>query len=509
MEREPEHWKGREVARLLALVEAERRYYQEIVAGIPVGLLIVSSDLAVISSNREIRRILGFRPGEPAVQSVESLFPPEVADTVRSVLQSGAPGSVSMRSGEPERALTIHVQRIRNWEDDPQPEALLTVETAIAAGIGVPPPGDGPVPAAEVLDSLDAIVWAVEVPSMRFLYVNEKAQDLLGYPVEKWLRSATFWSDRIHLTDRNWVLNAYRRSIANWSRLNCEFRAVSSHDRPVWLRESARMLQDPQGRARHLIGVAVDVTRRHMLDGQTAQSQRVEAANALARRVAEEITNQVTVISGYSEQLLSAMGPSNPLGFDLRAIQTATAKLETLAAQLSSAQPRLTWPGTVLDLMELLRPLDEGSSLELEWKLFPSPVHVRVDPQWMSHFLALFVKKAKQNRAGRLKIECAPMEIEEVVTPSSSALACGDYAMVTFTDDGETMSCESREALFDSILPSRELEDLGPGLAKAYSFVRQWGGNISVLANLPKGNVIQIYLPVAVGPDPGGLNVSE
>ena len=81
--------------------------------------------------------------------------------------------------------------------------------------------------------------------------------------------------------------------------------------------------------------------------------------------------------------------------------------------------------------------------------------------------------------------------------------------MVTFTDDGETMSCESREALFDSFLPSRELEDLGPGLAKAYSFIRQWGGTISVLANLPKGNVVQIYLPVAVGPDPGGLNVSE
>ena len=43
-----EQWKAREVARLLALVETERRYYQEIVASIPVGLLVLSTDLAII-----------------------------------------------------------------------------------------------------------------------------------------------------------------------------------------------------------------------------------------------------------------------------------------------------------------------------------------------------------------------------------------------------------------------------------------------------------------------------
>ena len=58
MERaELEPWKGREVARLLALVESERRYYQEIVASIPVGLLVLSHDFLIVSSNRAIRRI--------------------------------------------------------------------------------------------------------------------------------------------------------------------------------------------------------------------------------------------------------------------------------------------------------------------------------------------------------------------------------------------------------------------------------------------------------------------
>jgi len=83
-----EQWKAREVARLLALLETERRYYQEIVAYIPVGILVLSSDLSVISSNRAIRKIFGLRGGE-ALRRVESLLPQEVLRQVPEVLRTG------------------------------------------------------------------------------------------------------------------------------------------------------------------------------------------------------------------------------------------------------------------------------------------------------------------------------------------------------------------------------------------------------------------------------------
>ena len=50
-----------EVARLLTLVETQRRYYQDIVASIPVGLLVLSSDLAIVLANGAARRIFGLR----------------------------------------------------------------------------------------------------------------------------------------------------------------------------------------------------------------------------------------------------------------------------------------------------------------------------------------------------------------------------------------------------------------------------------------------------------------
>jgi len=51
-----EAWNSREVARLLALVENQRRYYQDMVASLPVGLVVLSANRTVVSANRAFRQ---------------------------------------------------------------------------------------------------------------------------------------------------------------------------------------------------------------------------------------------------------------------------------------------------------------------------------------------------------------------------------------------------------------------------------------------------------------------
>ena len=70
-----EQWKSREVARLLTLIETQRRYYQDIVASIPVGLLVLSSDLAVILANAAARKALGLRTGDSLQRRLDTLLP--------------------------------------------------------------------------------------------------------------------------------------------------------------------------------------------------------------------------------------------------------------------------------------------------------------------------------------------------------------------------------------------------------------------------------------------------
>src|SRR5581483_9410334 len=82
-------WNSADVARLLALRESERRYYQEIVAGIPDGLLVVTSDLRVVSANAAVRRIFDLRATEPLRASLEVSPPRKALERGRVVLSGG------------------------------------------------------------------------------------------------------------------------------------------------------------------------------------------------------------------------------------------------------------------------------------------------------------------------------------------------------------------------------------------------------------------------------------
>jgi PAS domain-containing protein len=89
MERvDQDYWRSREVARLLALVETQRRYYQEIVASIPVGLMVLSSDLTILMANGAARKILGLQMGESR-RRMDTILPASLLDRIEEVLQTG------------------------------------------------------------------------------------------------------------------------------------------------------------------------------------------------------------------------------------------------------------------------------------------------------------------------------------------------------------------------------------------------------------------------------------
>jgi PAS domain S-box-containing protein len=502
-----EHLNPREVARLLSLVETERRYYQEIVASIPVGLLIVSSDLHVSSSNRELRKIFGLGSGDRMQGNIQQFLPQWVLDKVREVMATGTPQikiPVAV-PGEPELVLRVSIRPIRNWDDASLQEALLTIE----AGNGAGPVSHGteldetPLPVAGLLDSLDAIIWAVELPGKNFLYVNEKAEELLGFPPEKWLETPTFWADRIFVEDRDWMLRGYDQSIETWARHHCEYRANTSRGRPVWLRESARILQDDAGQARHLIGFAVDVTQQRLLDGQYVQGQRVEAASRLANRAAHEIANQVMVISGYAEDLLATLDADSPLRADVREISAATNRLRTLMEQLSSsakAQPLSADPIDLNDFLKKLEPhlqANPAVSRRLELKLFPAPIAVRAQSVELRQTILALIERARRAspEGGTITIECAPEEVEGLLGRPEPTLRPGVYAVISIEDEGATLDAPTRASLFEPTIQTSAGVSTEPALAQVYQWVRQWGGDLAVSPRAPRGSIFQIYLP--------------
>jgi CheY-like chemotaxis protein len=76
-------------------------------------------------------------------------------------------------------------------------------------------------------------------------------------------------------------------------------------------------------------------------------------------------------------------------------------------------------------------------------------------------------------------------------------LAPGHYAVITIEERDGALSQQAQMALFESVLPARDLPgETGAIVSRGYTFVRQWGGDISVF-NTPEGTRISIYLPFA------------
>ncbi|MGH2793134.1 MAG: PAS domain-containing protein, partial [Actinomycetota bacterium] len=111
-----------------------------------------------------------------------------------------------------------------------------------------------------LVDSLDAIVWEADTHTMQPFYVSRRAEKMLGYPAENWIKEAGFWETILHPDDRATVIETRRSAFADRQRYDIEYRALTQDGRVRWLRELGDIVDEEEGpQAR---GIMVDVTSR-------------------------------------------------------------------------------------------------------------------------------------------------------------------------------------------------------------------------------------------------------
>jgi PAS domain S-box-containing protein len=574
-----EQWKPKEVARLLALVEAERRYYQEIVAGLPVGLLVLSSDLSVISANMAIRRIFHLRSGDALRGRLDVLLPGDVLDKVREAFSSGAPQGNITTSIRPEHgggALRVTIQPIRSWDYTEEQEALLTIveesaasappveskaepeaepaaepvaeaepaaeaeapveatpaaeaepiaeaavipepeppsESAIAetpaeapAAAGpsepepVPEPIAEPIPesipepgAVELLQSLGAIVWASSLPDLRFLFVNDAAERLLGWNAEHWTTAPAFHLARIHPDDRARVVRAYSAAFQQGVPVTVEFRAVQADGGSRWVREAVRPLLDEQGAPQHAVGVAIDVTERRREEEARIQAARADALTKLCSRLAHDMNNLLMIVNGYSEDILTTLAGASPLQADLAEVRRAGERLSGIAEQLLAFTRRKAEEAAPLDATSLLREVaaSSGGTLPAGITLRVSAtesVWVRAAHEQLSQSVRAFVEYAAHTLTGGGEI-------------ALGTEAAADFPAITINHAGGNADPAAWQGLFEGILPVKDgPADAVQGISRAWSWVQQWGGVIEVETAPGGGTKVAIRLPAGEAP---------
>ena len=531
-----DQWRGREVARLLALVETQRRYYQEIVASIPVGLLVLSSDLSILLANGAARKIFGLHAGESA-RRMDTILPASLLDRIEEVLKTGVQQTgVMVETGRDKRRLRVGILAIRNWDEEAAQEALLTVEdltgvavlpevvTASAAITAEPEPSTQapaepsvvePLPAIsaqQFIDNVDAVVWAVELPSMNFVYASPQAEKLLGFAPDHWTNHPSFWLDRVHDSDRDWIAESYQRVIEKGGETgaahSCEFQAITAEGSTVWLREYARLLPasegSPEGQPRYMIGVAVDVTERRMLEDQLVQSERVEAVSRLASRMAHDMNNMLMILTGYSEEMLTGLPAGSALRADVQEILAATDRMSGLTSQLLSFVRRQGGSAAEIDLESTLGRFGPrlsallGTHLGLEFRMAGEANRVRAGIAPLEQVMTAIVERARQamHAGEKIVVETSRIQVTEDLRHPNAPLRPGNYAVISIIAPGRRLDADAKAALFECSLPGKEpWDDVAATLSRAYGIVRELGGDLSV-SNGPRSAIVfRVFLP--------------
>ena len=236
-----------------------------------------------------------------------------------------------------------------------------------------------------------------------------------------------------------------------------------------------------------------DVTRRHALEEELRQAQKMEAVGGLAGGVAHDFNNLLTIIKGNAELLRDEVGSSlQPLAF-LDEVILAADRAAILTRQLLAFSRKEVLRPSTLDLNEVVTSLGSmlgrliGEDIEVAMDLRAAPGAVRADRGQLEQVLINLAVNARDAmpRGGRLTIRTTNAAITEVA-----------HVRLEVSDTGVGIPRALWDRIFEPFFTTKAPgKGTGMGLATVYSIVRQTGGQIRVDSTERLGTTFTIDLP--------------
>jgi PAS domain S-box-containing protein len=319
------YWRGQVARSLESRIEQQQQvlkvseYAQEIVDNVPAGLLVLSSDMRVLSANRYFLEFSRLHSEEVKGRRLDEVIQAEGPPyRVEGLSDRGLPTqsvllnvSVAGRLERFPARITItsiahpegQARLLAVFEDQTESERLRTAAEASERRL------------RDLVQSVDAIVWEADAATLRMTFVSRRAEKILGYRAEDWVSAPDFWETHIDPADRDRVAARVRAAASRGEDYELEYRMRSADGRIVWLRDKVRAVKDAAGHPLQLRGVMLDVTDEKRAEEERARlSLAVEqAAEAILMTDPEGTISYVNPaferVTGYSRSEVIGQNP--------------------------------------------------------------------------------------------------------------------------------------------------------------------------------------------------------
>lgn len=235
--------------------------------------------------------------------------------------------------------------------------------------------------------------------------------------------------------------------------------------------------------------------RRHALEAQREQTDRLESLGKLAGGVAHDFNNLLGVILNYTS-LLSREVADERARADIAEIRTAAQRGASLTRQLLTFARRDQSHPEPLDLNESIRTTSAmlrrtlGSDIEFVIDLAKGLLVTEIDRQQLDQIILNLVINARDAMQGGGRLT---LTTERVVTPQGAT-----FARFCVTDTGSGMTPDVIARVFEPFFTTKPRgQGTGLGLAVVYGIVNRCGGGIEIESEPGSGSRICVSLPLA------------
>ena len=259
-----------------------------------------------------------------------------------------------------------------------------------------------------------------------------------------------------------------------------------------------------EGAEEAAIVYAVETTEQKALEGQMAQSQKMQAVGQLAGGIAHDFNNVLTAIIMASDLLLTNHRPSDPSFPDIMNIKQNANRAASLVRQLLAFSRKQTLRPEVLSLTDVLADLRMllarlvGNEIKLKVDHGRDLWPVKVDLGQFEQVIVNLTVNARDAMpsGGELTVRTRNVTADECRTYSYRELAPADYVLVETEDTGSGIAPDVLKKIFEPFFTTKEVgKGTGLGLSMVYGIIKQTGGFIFCDSEMGKGTVFRIFLP--------------
>jgi len=250
------------------------------------------------------------------------------------------------------------------------------------------------------------------------------------------------------------------------------------------------------------VGVCRDITLWKKIQEDLVRIDRLAEIGRMAAGVAHEINNPLAVIneaSGWASTVVSDAKGLDPedreeLEKATKEIIAQTKRCRGITHQLLGFARDSELSKSEFDVHELLnetigflRPELKHSSIEINTRFMPGPLHMNSDAKLLGQVFVNFISNAihavreKYGDKGNIEI---------------STLKAGSMVEIRFTDNGTGIPIENQEKIFELFYSTKPPgKGTGLGLPICQNIARKLGGEITLQSKVGVGTTFTIYIP--------------